>query len=645
MSWNGARSESLKVGWNFYQRAVDNYSIIVRIMELEERDLLIGEAPRILIEESFFDMCTIIINENGAARQAFYAIDDTFGPVDAGDIKNLEAWAGRSAVIEDHFNYGTVYVYTIQRSLETIGYIVLGKRYRVDLKPSQIRDLEVIGELYGMALMRGQTSVPKSDNGVFETVLESFPDPLVLVDMHGYIGYANRKAKEHFETRKGFFLNERADKAIPGLPEALVKDRKPFSGEINYRSDNNYRVYRVESFIVPEVKDGEWLAIVFKDIVEAKANEEEKFLRKRNESVGMLAGGIAHDFNNMLTGILGYAALMKKMINDVQLGRYAEAIEHSAQRASGLTKHLLNFSRRQKRSAGLMDINLLLDDVLFLISKSFHNINVILDFNSMLPAIRGDEAELQNVFLNLFVNARDAMDGEGGTLKVSTSRYDGGYVCIQIEDTGKGIDETLRHKIFEPYFSTKEDAENLGMGLYLVDKVIKEHGGFIEIKSEPAKGACFELYLPVPSGQPAATSKPKLESSEKAIEKKKILIVDDEPLIRELLKNYLAAKGAYLLEAENGEKALDMYREHRDSIDLIVLDVIMPGIKGDEVLRQIRKDTAKTKVIISSGFMSEQQREKLKGLSVDGFLDKPFKDDSALSIIGEVLSKPETANG
>jgi len=640
MSWNGARSESLKVGWNFYQRAVDNYSIIVRIMELEERDLLISEAPRILIEESFFDMCTIIINENGTPRQAFYTIDDAFGPVNADDIRNLKAWAGRSAVIEDYFNYGTVYVYMIQRSLETIGYIVLGKRYRVDLKPSQIRELEVIGEFYGMALMRAPTSVPKSDNGVFETVLESFPDPLVLVDMNGYIGYANQKAKQHFETRKGFFLNERADKAIPGLPEALVKDRKAFSGEINYRSDNNYRVYRVESFVVPGAKDEEWLAIVFKDIVEAKANEEEKFLRKRNESVGMLAGGIAHDFNNMLTGILGYSALMKKMINDAQLSRYAEAIEHSAQRASGLTKHLLNFSRRQKRSAGLMDINLLLDDVLFLISKSFHNINVIRDFDVMLPAIKGDEAEFQNVFLNLFVNARDAMGGEGGTLRVSTSRYDEGHVCVQIEDTGKGIDETLRHKIFEPYFSTKEDAGNLGMGLYLVDKIIKEHGGFIEIKSEPAKGACFELYLPVPSGKPVATVKPPLEASEKAIEKKKILVVDDEPLIRELLKNYLAAKGAYLLEAENGEEALDMYREHKNSIDLIVLDVIMPGMKGDEVLRQIRKDTAKMKVIISSGFMSEQQREKLKDLSVDGFLDKPFKDDGALSIIGEVLSKP-----
>ena len=526
----------------------------------------------------------------------------------------------------------------IKRNLGTIGYIVLGKRSQVELGSSQIRELEIIGEIYGMALMRSSRFVRKYENAIFETVLESLPDPLVLVDINGYIGYANAKAKKQFETKKGFFINERADKAIPGLPEALVKDRKLFTGEINYRSDNVYRVYGVESFIVDEKEGSQWLAIVFKDVVETRANEEEKFLRRRNESVGMLAGGIAHDFNNMLTGILGYAALMKKMVNDAQLGRYAEAIEHSAQRASGLTKHLLNFSRRQKRSTGLVDINLLLDDVLFLINKSCHNIKIVRDFESTLPAVKGDEAELQNVFLNLFTNARDAMNGDG-TLRVATLKYDNERICIQVEDTGNGIDETLRHKIFEPYFSTKEDVVNLGMGLYLVDKVIKEHGGFIEIKSESEKGTCFELYLPVPLAQTVANPIQPLKFVENAIEKKKILIVDDERLIRELLKNYLSAKGAFLLETDNGEDALRMYQDHGDSIDLIILDVIMPGIHGDEVLRRIREEKRKTKVIISSGFMSEQQRKKLQELNVDGFLDKPFKDDDALSIIGEVLSK------
>ncbi len=638
MNWNDARTETMKVGWNFYQRAIDNYSVIMRIMELNE-DLLISEAPRIFIEESFFDTCSIIVNLDGIARQGFYAIDSTFAPIDHEDVAHVKARTGKSAIMEDHPEYGTLYIYMIKRHFGTIGYLILGKRYNIELKSSQVRELEIISEFYAMLLIRGTRVAARcEDHSMFESVLESFPDPLILVDANGCIGYANRKAKRQFETTKGFLLNERVDKAIPGLPEDLVRDRQTFTGEINYRLDDNYRVYRVESFIVPEKRGGEWLAIIFKDVVALKASEEERFVRKRNESVGMLAGGIAHDFNNMLTGILGYAALIKKMVNDVQLGRYAEAIEHSAQRASGLTKHLLNFSRRQKKSTGLVDINLLLDDVLFLIKKSFHGIKVVSEFDSMLPAVRGDEAELQNVFLNLFMNARDAMNGNG-TLRVSTEKYEQDRICVQIEDTGRGIDETLRHKIFEPYFSTKEEDVNLGMGLYLVDRVIKEHGGFIEIKSEPEKGTCFELYLPVPPVQSAAGVQMPHKPVEEAIKNKKILIVDDEYLIRELLRNYLLDKGATLLEAGNGEDALRIYRENRDTIDLVVLDVIMPGIKGDEILRLIREEKTETKVIIASGFMSERQREKLQELKVDGFLDKPFKDDNALAIIGEVLSR------
>jgi CheY-like chemotaxis protein len=369
-----------------------------------------------------------------------------------------------------------------------------------------------------------------------------------------------------------------------------------------------------------------------------KVSEEEHLLRKRTESVGMLAGGIAHDFNNMLTGILGYAALMRKLLSDAKLSRYAEAIEHSAQRASKLTKHLLNFSRRQKRSTGLVDINALLDDVLFLLKQSFFSVRIERDFDAALPNIKGDEAELQNVFLNLFINARDAMDGDG-LLRVSTSRQDKGYICVEIQDTGKGIDEALQQKIFEPYFSTKESISNLGMGLYLVDKVVREHGGFIEIVSEKEKGTIFYLYLPAPSLRVSEAKPREAPRLGQNLSGRTILVVDDEYLVRELLKGILSETGARLLEAENGEDALEIYARHQHEIDLVILDVIMPGMKGDEVLRRIRKTHGDMKVVISSGFMSEQQRAKLKELRVDGFLDKPFKDDDALSLIKEVLSE------
>jgi len=641
------QNESMKLQWNFYERAINNYSIIMRIMGSVGEDALVSHVPRVFVEESFFDMCKIMVDDEGIVREGYYSIDETLSSLDYTSVAALSGNASTASLLDDVFGYGILYVYPLRRELKTVGYLVLGKRYYMDLEVRLARELEIVCDIYNRSLLLDGKSRLKGlqSRATFATVLEVFPDPLLLVDKKGYICYANKNAKAQFETTKGFLVGERADKAIPGLPEDLVKKNGSFGGEINYKSNNDYKIFRVESFVVKEENDkGEWRAILFKDVVKMKVSEEEELLRKRMESMGMLAGGIAHDFNNMLTGILGYSALMRKQLSsDAQLRRYAEAIEHSAQRASKLTRHLLNFSRRQKKSAGLVDINSLLDDVLFLLKESFYDIQIEALLDGGLPHIKGDEAELQNVFLNLLVNAKDAMGGKG-FLRVATSRQDKAagreFIRIEIEDTGKGIDEELRQKIFEPYFSTKKNLSNLGMGLYLVDKVVKDHGGFIEITSEKEKGTTFSLYLPVPSSR-ASGGKPKKSAggNEGIVTKKTILIVDDEHLIRELLKSALAETGATLLEAENGEDALNIYKEHHDDIDLVILDVIMPGIKGDEVLRRIRNMGVEMKVIISSGFMSEEQRAKLKEYKVDGFLDKPFKDDDALSVIWEVLGK------
>ncbi|MHB8109911.1 MAG: hybrid sensor histidine kinase/response regulator [Syntrophorhabdaceae bacterium] len=643
MKLNDAHTESIKLQWNFYERTINNYSVIMRVMKAAEDNSLIREAPKIFVEESFFDMCAIILEKDGKIHQGSYSIDDTLESIDYYRAASLCTSMTSATTAKDIFGYGLVYLYPFRDNTKTIGYLILGKRFGGMLEAGLVRELEIIAEICNMSLIQGHDvshSKEIHSPSFFESVLESFPDPLILVDINGLIGYANKGAKDTFETSKGFLLGEKATKAIAGLPEDLVRNRLPFQGQINYKSPNDYKFFEVRSFIVSiEGQSRDWLAIVFKDVVTAKVNEEEQFLRKRNESVGMLAGGIAHDFNNMLTGVLGYAALMKRMVSDEKLRRYAEAIEHSARRASGLTRHLLNFSRRQKKSTGVIEINPLLEDVLFLLKESFHNIIIEKQFEDALPNIRGDEAQLQNVFLNLFINSKDAMEGTG-TLRVQTSTQAGEYVCIGIEDTGKGIDETLRHKIFEPYFSTKDNVLNLGMGLYLVDKVVKEHGGFIDISSESQKGTCFFIYLPISTGH---NSKEKTRQSSqtinKLLDKKFILVVDDESLVRELLKNVLGEYGAQVIEAENGEKGLEIYRQYGNKIDLIILDVIMPGIKGDEVLCRIREDDPAAKVIISSGFMSEEQRAKLREYHVHGFLDKPFKDEDVFAIIREIFDK------
>ncbi len=259
----------------------------------------------------------------------------------------------------------------------------------------------------------------------------------------------------------------------------------------------------------------------------------------------------------------------------------------------------------------------------------------------MLAPIRGDEDELQNVFLNLCMNAKDAMDGKG-VLKVKTDRkqYAGmrDFAVIEIEDTGKGIDDHLQTKIFEPYFTTKENGTNLGMGLYLVDKIIREHGGFIELESERGKGTKFILYLPLPVEVTHTAKSGREINDDPKIEKRKILIVDDEDVVRNLLKGVLENEGVEVYESSDGDGAIRFFTKNHKAIDLVILDMIMPGIKGDEVLKAIRDVRKDIKVIISSGFMGEDQRERLKEYGVDGFLDKPFRDKDLLRSIATVFS-------
>ena len=639
------QSESINLQWNFYERAINNYSIIMRIMSSVEDDLLVNYIPKVFVEESFFDVCKIMFDENGVIRQGFYTIDDTLSDLDFTSISALNSGASAPSLLDDVFGYGILYVYPIKKDLSVIGYIVLGKRYYMDIEMRLLRELEIVCDIYNKSLLL-------SDNGrrrklqskaTFEMILEELPDALLLVDKNGFICYTNKRAKSEFETKKGLLIGERIDNIVPGLTEDFAKKGGLQFGEVNYKHGDTFKIFKIESFTVKEDSEkGEWRGLIFKDVVGKKISEEEYLLKQKMESIGMLAGGIAHDFNNMLTGILGYASLMKKfLVDNEKLSRYAEAIEHSAQRASKLTQHLLNFSRRQRKSAGTVNVNALLEDVLFLLKESFREIRIEKNFDESLPSIKGDEAELQNVFLNLLINAKDAMDGNG-LIRVNTQwkkhNNEKEFIIIEMEDTGKGIDEELRLKIFEPYFSTKGKDSNLGMGLYLVDRVIKEHGGFIEIESEKKKGTKFSLYIPVPSAIVAKEAIKETVFNKDILKEKSILIVDDEDMIRELARGVLASTGIRVFEAVSGEEAIKMFKRHRDKIDVIFLDVIMPGIKGDEVLKKLREINKNVKVIISSGFMSEDQRAKLKEYTIEAFLDKPFTDEDIVDAIIKVLS-------
>jgi nitrogen-specific signal transduction histidine kinase/CheY-like chemotaxis protein len=618
----------------------------MKIMGSVEDDLLVTHIPKVFVEESFFDVCKIMVDDTGIVRQGFYSIDDTLSDLDFTSVSMLNSGASAPSLIDDVFGYGTLYVYPLKKDLRIIGYLVLGKRYFIDIEMRLLRELEIVCDIYNKSLLLGENDRRREVHSkeVFEMVLGELPDAFLLIDKNGFICYANRKAKGEFGTKKGLLIGEKIDNIVPGITEDFVKKDGVLYGEVNYKLGDTYKIFKIESFSVKENPEkGGWKSLILKDVIGKKISEEEYLLKQKMESIGMLAGGIAHDFNNMLTGILGYASLMKKFLaDDTKLKRYAEAIEHSAQRASNLTQHLLNFSRRQKKSTGIVNINALLEDVLFLLQESFREINIEKNLDASLPSIKGNEAELQNVFLNLLINAKDAMEGKG-LLRVSTKwrkHVDGKkFIVIEMEDTGKGIEEGLKLKIFDPYFSTKENGSNLGMGLYLVDRVIKEHGGFIEIESEKEKGTKFSLYIPIPSTTTAKENIKETTFEKDVMKEKSVLIVDDEDMIRELARGVLADTGMTIFEAVSGDEAIKIFKKHSDEIDVVFLDVIMPGIKGDEVLKKLREIKKDVKVIISSGFMSEDQRAKLKEYAIEAFLDKPFRDTDIIETIIKVLSK------
>ena len=393
------------------------------------------------------------------------------------------------------------------------------------------------------------------------------------------------------------------------------------------------------------------LELIAEDVTERKVLEDQFRQSQKMEAVGRLAGGVAHDFNNLLMVISGYTeVLLEGTGRDNPLRTKIEAIQQAADRATTVTRQLLAFSRKQLLELKVVDVNSIVVDMERLLRPLIgENIELITKLSSDLGRTRADAGQIEQVIMNLVVNSKDAMPN-GGKITIATSNVGlgddlrrqysyiqpGRYVMLSISDTGHGMDRETQSRIFEPFFTTKEKGKGTGLGLSTVYGIIKQSGGYIFAQSEVGRGTTFRIYLPRvdEAAEPAhttATTQVSTGGSET------VLLVEDEECVRQLVRDTLQAKGYAVLEADQGESAMTIAAAHQGSIDILITDVVMPGMSGRELAKTLAQVRPGIKILFLSGYTEDAIIHQGVLDSGTAFLQKPFTLQTLARKVREVL--------
>jgi len=404
------------------------------------------------------------------------------------------------------------------------------------------------------------------------------------------------------------------------------------------------------STILNQRGEVERFVIVSRDITERKQLEEQFRQAQKMEAVGRLSGGVAHDFNNLLGVIIGYGEIVQERTASTDpLRGSVDEILKASHRAASLTRQLLAFSRQQVLDPKILDLNAVVKDMEKMLQRLIgEDIELKTELHPALVRIKADQGQIEQVVLNLAVNARDAMPN-GGKLMLATSdfhmdeefvrRYPypvkvGDYVLFAVSDTGMGMDSVTKARIFEPFFTTKEKGKGTGLGLSTVYGVVKQSGGYIDVASEPNAGAIFKIYLPRVEGVLAEQPQTELASSLHGNET--ILLVEDEPSLRALARHQLESCGYSVLEASSGAEALEVARKQEGTIHVLLTDVVMPGISGRILAEELLRQRPQISVVYMSGYTGQAVGH---GVLDEGscFLPKPFTREALARKLREAL--------
>jgi two-component system cell cycle sensor histidine kinase/response regulator CckA len=504
----------------------------------------------------------------------------------------------------------------------------------------------------------------KSEKG-FRDLFNSITDLIYTQDLDGRFISANNAMSKVFGYEKDELIGMCASEFMK--PEFASFFERDYLEEIKkyghqegttvYFTKNGEKVYIEYRSSLVKPDDGEpYITGIGRDVTEkilserkVKKLQQQLVQAHKMESIGTLAGGIAHNFNNVLMGIQGRTSLM--MIDKEPSHpdfEHLKGIEEYVQSAAELTKDLLGFARGGKYEVSLTNLNDLIKHETHMFGQTKKEIGIKEKYEKKPWAVEVDQGQIRQALLNLYVNAWQAMP-EGGELYIQTENVTldvdyvkpfeispGRYVKISVNDTGVGMDEVTKEKIFEPFFTTQEVGTGTGLGLASVYGIIKNHGGFINVYSKKGKGSTFNIYLPASEAEVIEEKKP---SEEILKGEGTILLVDDEGMITDVGGQLLEKLGYRALTAKSGREAITLYENNRADIDLVILDMIMPGMSGGETYDRLKEINSDIKVLLSSGYSINGQAEKILDRGCNAFIQKPFNIKELAKKVRQVLGK------
>lgn len=517
-------------------------------------------------------------------------------------------------------------------------------------------------------LRRAREELEKSENRLSIT-LNSIGDGVIAADAAGRITRMNPVAEQMTGWAAGEALGHHLDEVfrvfeldsgrpvVSPLTRALEEERVVKLGGRSFLLSRQGARRQIADSGAP-IRDNEdrlvGAVIVFRDVTEEQELQDRLRQSQKMEAVGQLAGGVAHDFNNLLTAIMGNAQLVLGGVSkDSQVARFAADIDRAAARAADLTRQLLAFSRKAALQNVQVNVHEVIQAVIGLLRHSIDKrVEIVAELEAEVPTVKGDPSQIQSAILNLALNARDAMP-EGGRLTFGTrvvaagnefasdeleELAPGSYIEISVADTGVGMDSVTQARIFEPFFTTKGPGEGTGLGLAAVYGCVHSHGGRIRVYSEVGQGSEFKVLLPQSTeGIPLAGG-----AAEDSLVKGegRVLVVDDEDMVRFFTQRALKSLGYEVVLAANGREAVELFEGQHETLDLVLLDLIMPEMSGEDAFQRMRTIDPQVPVVIASGFSHSRTVERLLRGGASGFLNKPYRIQNLSRALARALKRP-----